>query len=60
MTNKEIMEAFKEHDTRLTSLEKWRWFLTGGLLTASVQNFPILKEVVSSGMAWIPTALAMK
>jgi len=54
MTNVEVKEALKEHNTRLTNLEKWRWFLTGGLSVSIVQNLPLIKNIAVQGMSMLP------
>jgi len=54
MTNQEIVKQFDDHNTRLTNLEKWRWFLTGGLSVSIVQNLPFLKGIATQGMAILP------
>lgn len=58
MTNKELTEVVKEHNTRLTTLEKWRWLLTGALLMLSAENIPVLQDVLLQTIALVPHALA--
>lgn len=65
MRNEEIMrilekheETHKEHNTRLTNLEKWRWLLTGGFLVLSIQNLPAIKNLITTGLAHLPIMIA--
>lgn len=58
MKNADIMKILEKHDTRLTSLEKWRWLLTGGGIVLSIQNLPAIKSLIDTGLAQLPIMIA--
>ena len=42
----EIKNLQIKQDYRLSSLEKWRWLLTGGVITLGITNWPQLSKIL--------------
>ena len=45
---KEIKEFISSEDRRISSLEKWRWILTGGMIALGLTNWPNILKIAQA------------